>query len=64
MFRTVKRLIEGKMERRERGWFDFEKKMLLDFVTRGGQFGSNLNRLTLMLGVSHSTLKRWRNYFK
>jgi hypothetical protein len=23
MFRTVKRLIEGKMERRERGWFDF-----------------------------------------
>jgi hypothetical protein len=60
----VKRLLEGKRAKGERGWFDFEKKMLLELVMKGSQFGASINNLTLMLGVSHSTLKRWRNYFK
>jgi hypothetical protein len=60
LWKQTRRLVEGKRSKGERGWFDFEKKMLVELVSRGRSLGADVSQLTLLLGLSPTTLKRWR----
>lgn len=60
LWKQMRRLVDGKLSKGERGWFDFEKKMLVELIEKGRVLGADVVQVTLLLGLSPTTLKRWR----